>query len=227
MRTFGLLLSAALVISAAVPELDKARDTQDRATLDRLAHEYESAAQSKQNDANALYTAALAWSYAAEVATEQRDTKAAESAAGAGIKIAEKTVALNGNSAEYHRMLGTLCGQVIPANKLLALRYGRCARDEVDKAVQLDPKSAIALVSRGIGNYYLPASFGGGVEPAIRDFQGAIAIDPKLAEAHMWLGIALRKAGRNADARKALETAVKLNPRRVWAKQQLDKTPAK
>jgi tetratricopeptide (TPR) repeat protein len=227
MRIIGLLLSAALFVSAAVPELEKARDAQDRAALDRLARQYAAAAQSKPDDANAQYTAALAWSYAAEVATEQRDKNAAEQAAEAGIKIAEKTVALNPKSSEYHRILGTLCGQVIPANKLLALRYGKCARDEVDKAVQLDPKSAIALVSRGVGNYYMPASFGGGVEPAIRDFQGAIAIDPKLPEAHMWLGIALRKAGRSAEAHQALETAVKLNPRRVWTKQQLDKTPAK
>jgi Flp pilus assembly protein TadD len=41
----------------------------------------------------------------------------------------------------------------------------------------------------------------------------------------MWLGIALRKAGRNAEARKELQKSVDLNPARVWAKQQLAKTP--
>jgi Flp pilus assembly protein TadD len=77
-----------------------------------------------------------------------------------------------------------------------------------------------------VGNYYLPASFGGGVEPAIRDFQKSIELDPKLAEAHLWLGLALRKAGRAAEARTALSRSLQLNPRRVWAKQQLEKTPA-
>src|SRR3569833_2448216 len=125
MRTAALLLIAAVAVSAAAPELEKAREAQDRAALNRHARQYAAAAQSKPNDANAQYSAALAWSYAAEVATEQHDKNAAEQAAQAGIKLAEKTVAMNGKSAEYHRALGTLCGQVIPANKLLALRYGR------------------------------------------------------------------------------------------------------
>jgi hypothetical protein len=39
------------------------------------------------------------------------------------------------------------------------------------------------------------------------------------------LGVALRKMNRNAEARKELERAVQLNPARIWAKQQLEKTP--
>ena len=60
--------------------------------------------------------------------------------------------------AEHHRILGTLCGQVIPGNVLAGLKYGRCALDSINKAIELDPKSAIAYVSRGVGNYYLPAA---------------------------------------------------------------------
>ena len=227
MRTLLFIAVAALPALAASDQLEKARDAQDRAALDRLAQQYSSAAESKAKDAAAQYDAALAYSYAAEVATEMKDKVAAKNAAEAGIKAAEKAVALNGNEAEYHRLLGNLCGQIIPANVLLAMKYGRCSMDEVNKAIQMNPKSPLGYLSRGVGNYYLPSSFGGGTEPAIKDFQKAIDIDPKLADAHMWLGIALRKAGRNADAYKALERAVQLNPKRVWAKQQLAKTPQK
>ena len=87
--------------------------------------------------------------------------------------------------------------------------------------------SADARLSQGVGNYYLPAAFGGGVDLAIRDFQRAVQLDPKSAEAYLWLGIALRKAGRNAEARAALQKSLDLNPNRAWAKKQLDKTPAK
>jgi Flp pilus assembly protein TadD len=80
-------------------------------------------------------------------------------------------------------------------------------------------------LSRGIGNYYLPAALGGGIELAIKDFQKAITLDAGSADAHLWLGIALRKLNRNADARKEFEKAAKLNPARIWAKQQLEKTP--
>jgi Tfp pilus assembly protein PilF len=84
----------------------------------------------------------------------------------------------------------------------------------------------LAWLSRGVGYYYLPPQFGGGVDAALKDIQKSIELDPKSAEAQLWLGIVLRKANRNSDARKALEKAVQLNPGRVWAKQQLDKTPA-
>jgi len=38
--------------------------------------------------------------------------------------------------------------------------------------------------------------------------------------------LTLRKLKRYAEARQALADAIKLNPERVWAKQQLEKTPA-
>jgi tetratricopeptide (TPR) repeat protein len=227
MRILLLSLTIAATAVAANADLLKARDAQDRAALDRMAQAYSAAAEKSPGDANAHYEAALAYSYAAEVATESHDKGQAKSAGEAGIRAAEKAIALNGNSAEYHRILGTLCGQVIPGNVFLAMKYGRCALDEVNKAIQLDGKSAEAYLSRGVGNYYMPSSFGGGTDPAIKDFEKAIQMDPKLADAYLWLGVALRKAGRNAEARSALEKAVQLNPRRVWAKQQLEKTPAK
>mgnify|MGYP000990151480 FL=1 len=110
-------------------------------------------------------------------------------------------------------------------NLLIGMKYGKCALDEVNKAIQLDPKNPMGYLSRGVGNYYLPAQFGGGVDKAIADFQKTIEMDPKIPEAHLWLGVALRKANRNAEARKAFEKSLQLNPARVWAKQQLDKTP--
>src|ERR1700689_1251583 len=207
-------------------DLEKARDAQDRPTLDRLAAQLSSAAQGKSNDAAAEYKLALAESYVAEVAIEVRDKGAAHNAAEAGIDAAKKAVALKADSAEYHRLLGTLCGQAISANVLQGMKYGHCAQDEVNKAVQLDPKSSENYLARGVGNYYLPQGLGGGLDLAIKDFQKAIELDPQSSEAQLWLGLALRKQNKNADARKAFQKAIELNPARVWAKQQLDKTPA-
>ena len=219
-------LSLVLLLAGGTP-LSNARDAQDRAALDRLAREALTRAEAKPNDATAWYSAALAYSYVSEVAMEVRDKGAARSAAETGIRAAEKAVSLNAGSSEAHRILGTLCGQVIPANVLAGLRWGKCALDEVNKAIQLDGKSALAYLSRGVGNYYLPESFGGGVEVALRDIRKAIELNPGLAEAHLWHGVALRKAGRNAEARAALQQSIKLNPSRLWARQQLEKTSAK
>jgi tetratricopeptide (TPR) repeat protein len=208
-------------------ELDKARDAQNRGALERLASQFSAAADKQPNDVQAQYRLALTESYLAEVAMETGDKNAARAAAEAGMKAGERITTLKPEVAEYHRLLGTLCGQVIPANLLVGMRYGPCARDEVNKAVQLDSKTGANYLSRGVGNYYLPASFGGGPEVAIKDFQKAVELDPRSADAHLWLGLALRKANRNAEAHKELQKSVELDPARVWARQQLAKTPEK
>jgi Flp pilus assembly protein TadD len=60
----------------------------------------------------------------------------------------------------------------------------------------------------------------------VKDFDKALSLDPKLPEAYLWKGVALRKANRPAEARKALEAAIQLDPNRLWAKQELSKIPA-
>lgn len=220
-------LSLVFALSAtATNELLGARDRQDSAALERLVKECQQALQGAKS-AEANYNLALAYSYSAEVAMELHDKKKAEALAEAGLDPARKAVDENGNSAEYHRLLGELCGQVIPANPIFgALKYGQCARDEIDKALELDSHLALAYVSRGVGNYYLPSSMGGGVDAALKDLDKAIALDPNLAEAYLWKGITLRKQNRNAEARKSFERALQLDPHRLWTKEQLSKTPA-
>jgi tetratricopeptide (TPR) repeat protein len=228
MRSISIVVLATVVLGAPLrdAELEKARDAQDRAALQKLVTQIEATVAKKPADRLAQTRLALAQSYLSEVALEQKDKNLARAAAESGIKAAEKVVELDGKSADGHTLLGTLCAQVIPANVLAGLKYGRCAMDEINKAIELDPKSSDAWLRRGVGNYYLPASFGGGIDKALGDFTKAIQLDGKSAEAFLWRGIALRKANRNGEARKALEQAVRLNPNRLWAKQQLEKTPA-
>jgi len=223
-----VFLAASLTGSllAASEGLEKARDQEDRPQLEHALASLSAAAEKAPNDAAAQYQAALAAAYLAEISLELRDKAAAERAAKAGIPAAERAVALKPDNAEYYRILGTLCGQVIPANVLLGISYGKRAEEVIAKAIALDPNSAKAYLSRGIGNYYKPAMFGGGPEPAIRDLRRAIELDPKSAEAYLWLGLALRKAHQNAQAREAFTKSLELNPNRVWTRQQLDKTPA-
>jgi tetratricopeptide (TPR) repeat protein len=219
------LLAASLAASAGLSELHTARERQDRAAIDSAIGQLQNAA--KSNSPNAQYELALAYSYAAEVAMEQRDKKKSAEYAESGIEAAQKAVEAKPGDAEFHRLYGNLCGQVIPANPLMgALKYGQCARDELNKALQLDPKLALAYVSRGVGNYYLPEQMGGGPTIALQDFDKAIALDPKLSDAYLWKGIALRKANKNPEAHQALAKAVELAPQWTWAKEQLQKTPA-
>ena len=220
------LASAAWAFGAGeTADLQQARDRQDRAALEKIVNDCRNAAVKLPESPDTQYRLALAESYAAEVAVEVRDKVQAKGFAEAGIQAAERAVAMKPSTAEYHRILGTLCGQMISSNGIAALKYGKCALDSVNKAIELDPKSSDAYVSHGVGNYYLPQALGGGIELAVKDFRKAIELNPKSAEAYLWLGVALRKSNQLEEARQALAKSVELNPNRIWAKQQLEKTP--
>jgi len=221
----GLVITAFLAAAPPSP-LELARNQQDRSTLEKIAADSAAAAAKAPNDAEAQYRSALAYCYLAEVLIERHDRKAGRAAAEQGIKPAEKAVAMKPDNAEYFRVLGTLYGQAV-TDVMSGLSYGPKAKDAINKAVEKAPKSSAMYVARGVGTYYLPTQLGGGAKLAIPDFQKAIDLDPKNAEAYLWLGLSLRKENRDAEARKAFARSLELNPTRVWAKEQLDKTPVK
>jgi tetratricopeptide (TPR) repeat protein len=222
-----LVIFIAAFMAAAPPSpLEVARDKQDRAALTQLAAQAGVAAAKAPNDAEAQYRAALANCYLAEVTIELHDRKGGRQIAEQGIRFAEKTVAMKPGNAEYYRLLGTLYGQAI-TDIMSGLTYGPKAKDAINRAVEKAPKSSMMYVARGVGNYYVPAQLGGGAKLAIPDFQKAIELDRANAEAWLWLGLSLRKENRDAEARQAFAKSLELNPNRAWAKQQLEKTPAK
>jgi len=210
----------------AAPPLDAARDRQDRPALEKIANDTCGAAGRAARDFEAQMRCAQASSYLAEVDQEQRDKKAAQQAAQRGVEAAKRAVALKADSGEAYRLLGMLYGQSI-TDLVSGLSNGPRSKDAINKAVALAPKSSNVYVARGVGNYYLPAQLGGGAETAIADFRKAIELDQKNAEAYLWLGLALRKENKDGEARQAFARALELDPDRVWAKQQLDKTPGK
>jgi len=211
----------------AADDLDKLRDHQDRKSLEDRAASLHAAAEKAPGDANGWYRAAIAYSYAAEVAMEVKDKNGAQKNAEAGAADMEKAIGINNKVADYYRVLGTLCGEVIPANPIAGiLSYGKRAKDALDKAVEMDPKSSKAFLAHGVGYYYLPNNFGGGPENAMKDFKQALALDPKSADAWLWMGIAQKKLHQNAQARESLAKALQFDPERAWTKEQLGKTPA-
>jgi len=226
---FAVVCAAAVAATSGgvVEQARRSRDTQDTAALQALAARTLAAAAKRPASARVQYEAGLVHSYWAEALAELRDQQGSRRAAEAAIGPAEKAVGLQPGSAEYHRLLGALYGQMIPGNVTVALRYGKRTLEELERALALDPASAPVYLSRGIGKYYLPAMLGGGAEAALADLRKAVELDARSDEAHLWLGLALRKANRNPEARAALERAVQLNPRRAWARQQLEKTPAR
>jgi tetratricopeptide (TPR) repeat protein len=231
MRFTAILLLLTAVLRAATPaweaDLLKARDRQDRVAMQKLISNLQAAADKTPNDADVQYRVALGYSYLGEISLELKDKAGAEKAADSGVHAAQAAIALQPRNAEYYRVMGTLCGQAIPAvNMLSALTYGKRAKEAINKAMELDPKSARVHQAEGVGNYYLPQQLGGGPELAMKDFNQAIEIDPKAPDSYLWLALCLRKLHRNGEARQALQKAIDLDPQRIWLKEQLEKTPA-
>lgn len=219
------VLTAVACFGSAESGLVRARDAQDRPSMEKILEAAEARAEKNSKDADAQYQFAIAASYVAEVALEMKDKPAAKRAAEEGIKGAEAAVALKPSNGEYFRLLATLYGQAIQ-DMFSALSYGKKSKDAMDKAKELEPKSAEVWVADAVGNYYMPASFGGGPDPAIVSLKRALGLDPNNAEAWLWLGLAQRKKHQDPEARKSFEKSLELNPNRVWARQQLAKTPA-
>jgi tetratricopeptide (TPR) repeat protein len=218
-----LVMAAFMAVSGP---LNSARDRQDRAALEKLTQQACDAGARTPDNFDAQLQCAQAASYLSEVDQEQRDRKAGQQAAQRGVEAANRAVKLKPDSGEAYRLLGMLYGQSA-IDLMSGLSYGPRAKDAINKAVSLEPKSSNVYVARGVGNYYLPAQLGGGAEAAIADFRKAIELDAANADAYIWLGLALRKENKDAEARQAFSKALAIDPDRAWAKQQLDKTPGK
>ena len=101
-----LLLVYLAAAPAASPELLKARDAQNLPHLEQIATQLSSAADRQPGDARAQYQAALAQSTSAEVATELHDKNRARGASEAGMKAAERAVALKSCRSRISPHLG-------------------------------------------------------------------------------------------------------------------------
>lgn len=202
-----------------------ARDAQDTASLQKFASQPPPDAGAKAPPAPSEHLRALAYSYLAEVHLELGNKADAASAARQGVTLARSALESRPEDAEIHCLLGTLCGQVIPASPLSALSFGQCALEEVERALRINPRLPEAYLARGVGNYYLPPIFGGSVAKAEADFRKALELAPGWADPHVWMALAARRRGDAAAARKHLLDAQRLAPSRKWIQVQLSKTP--
>ena len=94
-------------------------------------------------------------------------------------------------------------------NGLKALGNGKHeeALAHFERALRLQPDSAIAHANRGTALYLL-----GKAEEAIDAYDRAIALDGKFASAYRERGIILGRAGRRESGLESLERAIQLNP---------------
>jgi tetratricopeptide (TPR) repeat protein len=94
-------------------------------------------------------------------------------------------------------------------------RYDRAA-DAYERCVRLDDRSARVHYKLALAHYGSRA-----IEPAVAALNETVRLDERMADAHYLLGMCLRDKGRNAEARRAIERAVALEPGMIAAREEL------
>lgn len=159
------------------------------------------------------------------------EKREAEESFSSSLKAAEKSVTLYDRFSDAHRLVGESLMRLIDfRGTLFAATSGPRARNEIDKALSLDPGNVEAYLARGMWFLFTPGLFGGNLEEAISSFQRAADLareDHQRFLANLWLGQALAAKGDPLQARTHLAKALEIYPHSVWAKRELEKLEEK
>jgi tetratricopeptide (TPR) repeat protein len=123
------------------------------------------------------------------------------------VKAGERAVTLEPESATYHLWLGREYGRKAGAsNPFTAASMARKARNEFERAVQLDPASMPARLD--LAQYYTeaPGFMGGGVDKARDQAAQVVRYDP--GTAHLILARVASKEKNNAEAENQFRAAI-------------------
>jgi tetratricopeptide (TPR) repeat protein len=199
--------------------LEEGRTTLEEKPLAGARDYFTGLTQKDGNNAVYFYQLAGADSYLVESSEIRRDRKSAERALDAAIAAVQRALSLNDKSADAHSLLADLYGRKISFGGFFAgMRYGSKVDAENQRAVALDARNARVYSSLGRQYLHAPKMFGGNMDKAIDNFRKASQLDPSSDEIFVWLAIAYRKKGDTANADQALQQALRLNPRSVFAK---------
>jgi tetratricopeptide (TPR) repeat protein len=136
----------------------------------------------------------------------------------AAIKNAEQAVGLRADDSDFHLWLGRAYGQKAAeiGNPLSAANYARKAKNEFERAVQLDPHNVSARSD--LSEYYVeaPTFMGGGIDKARSQ---ASQVEPLDAGTANWIrAIAAQKEKNYSDAETKYRLAIAKakNPAGQW-----------
>jgi tetratricopeptide (TPR) repeat protein len=129
---------------------------------------------------------------------------------------------------ETMALRASITGQLIAfGNPFTAMRLGSRASRQMEEALAAGPDNPRVWMLRGVGDFYRPRLFGGGLEKSEAHLRRAIELfasdDPippapswGRAEVYGWLGQVLGKQGKRAEARAAYEKGLTIEPGNKW-----------
>jgi tetratricopeptide (TPR) repeat protein len=135
-------------------------------------------------------------------------------------------------TAETHALLASVYGLMISENPSLGPSLGQRIDGLQADALALDPENPRVWLLKGIGEFFTPEAYGGGVEPALaalersaRAFETDAPVPPRprwgRADVHLWLGQVHQAKGDADEARRHYERALELEPSNAWVRDHL------
>lgn len=146
-----------------------------------------------------------------------------------GAALLEQALKRKTDFAEGYILLASFYGQKA-SMEMLASFYGPKATYTLKKALEIEADNPRAYLIDGIGKFYTPQAFGGGLDKALRSVRKAKSLFPKYRcanvacpdwgylEAHAWLGQIQAAQGEYDDARGSFREGLSVDPNNAWLK---------
>jgi tetratricopeptide (TPR) repeat protein len=142
-------------------------------------------------------------------------------------QLARRLTELAPELAEGYRLLGESQMRIISLKGWLhALAHALEAKNNLERALELDPRNAEAHLALGVYYLYAPMLFGGSAEKALSELQQSEALTSDqtvLFLSYRWQGVTYVKLGKVAQAREAFEKALAIYPKSTWDRNELEK----
>ncbi len=224
-------------LAAGLAALRLGIDRGDVPTLMKARGEFLAASAADPKGVWPHYYVGLAdWWLVAIQSSKEEKRKDAERLADEGIERCERALALEGRNAEALALKGSLQGMSIRFRPAAAIMLGPAARENLERAKQLAPESPRVWVLSGINTLHMPSFFGGGAEPALKEFQQAESLFARAApaasdgaagpdwgrdDAPLWAGRAQMQLKSYEAARRSFHRALEANPNNGWVRSSL------
>src|SRR5688572_18418772 len=138
------------------------------------------------------------------------------------VTASKRACTLNDDLADAHRLWGDTLGHLIRYKGMpFAIMKGSDARKQVQRALEIDPKSSEAWLASGRSYFYTPRSFGGDLGQAVSSFRKAVELATGPHQKFMgyvWLAQGVTKQEKVDEARELLGSALEIYPNSDWAR---------
>lgn len=139
-----------------------------------------------------------------------------------GLNYADRSIELNNDFSDSHRVKGALFSNMI-SGMFSGIRYGGMAEDEINIALKIEPNNALAKIEVAREYINKPGLLGGDVKKGIEILEKILKDNHEIEKGYVSLGIAYEEIGEREKSMNIFKQLLNLNPRNLEAKYYLER----